>query len=139
MIGFITFIASTISNVSPALTVSPTPMNGLPPGSADRKAVPTIGDLTGVPAIGSARRGRFGGFGRCAPGLPTAALVRRPARKDRGRLAAHLDLPVAVLDLDLGQFIVGEQGRELADQLRIDPHAVALIALGRVRHDLIPY
>src|SRR3954447_17017948 len=46
VIGFITFIASTISKVSPALTESPTSTNGLASGSGERKAVPTIGDLT---------------------------------------------------------------------------------------------
>src|SRR5215207_8872565 len=53
IIGFITFIASTMSKVSPVLTLSPTATNGFEPGSGERKAVPTIGDLTGVPAIGS--------------------------------------------------------------------------------------
>src|SRR5438874_110642 len=51
VIGFITFIASTISNVSPALTASPTATNGLASGCGDRKAVPTIGDLTVSPDI----------------------------------------------------------------------------------------
>jgi hypothetical protein len=36
VIGFITFIASTISRVSPALTVSPTLTNGSAPGSGRR-------------------------------------------------------------------------------------------------------
>src|SRR4051812_16896852 len=45
-IWFITFIASTISNVSPSLTVSPGATNGFEPGSPERKTVPTIGDLT---------------------------------------------------------------------------------------------
>jgi hypothetical protein len=36
VIGFITFIASTISRVSPALTVSPTLTNGSAPGSGER-------------------------------------------------------------------------------------------------------
>ena len=60
MIGFITFIASTISRVSPALTVSPTSTKALAPGSGDMKAVPTIGDLTGVPATAFGRRGGVG-------------------------------------------------------------------------------
>ena len=54
VIGFITFIASTISKVSPALTAVPTSMKGLAPGSGARKAVPTIGDLIVVPLISSA-------------------------------------------------------------------------------------
>src|SRR3954449_12831550 len=49
VMGFITFIASTISNVSPALTASPTATNGLASGCGDRKAVPTIGDFTVSP------------------------------------------------------------------------------------------
>src|SRR3954454_4643252 len=53
VIGFITFIASTISRVSPALTGSPTETNGSAPGSDDMNAVPTIGDLTVKPAISS--------------------------------------------------------------------------------------
>src|SRR5206468_6869111 len=53
VIGFITFIASTISKVSTALTGLPTSMNGAAPGSGDRKAVPTIGDLIVVPVISS--------------------------------------------------------------------------------------
>ena len=56
VIGFITFIASTISRVSPAFTASPTSMNGFAPGSGDMKAVPTIGDLTVSPATSSCRR-----------------------------------------------------------------------------------
>ena len=35
-IGFITFIASTISRVSPCFTVSPTPTKAGAPGSAER-------------------------------------------------------------------------------------------------------
>src|SRR5260221_475538 len=54
VIGFITFIAPTMSNVSPALTDAPTSMNGLEPGSADKNAVPTIGDLIVVPETSSA-------------------------------------------------------------------------------------
>ena len=50
VIGFITFIASMISRVSPAFTAWPTVMNGFAPGSGDRKAVPTIGDFTGFAA-----------------------------------------------------------------------------------------
>src|SRR5207302_4581956 len=38
VIGFMTFIASTISKVSPTLTGLPTSMNGAAPGSGDRKA-----------------------------------------------------------------------------------------------------
>src|SRR5260221_6948918 len=53
VIGFITFIASTMSKVSPALTGLPTSTNGAAPGSADRNAVPTIGDLIVVPPISS--------------------------------------------------------------------------------------
>src|SRR5919112_6660195 len=53
VIGFITFIASTMSRVSPALTASPTSTNGFAPGSGDRKAVPTIGDLMLLPATSS--------------------------------------------------------------------------------------
>src|SRR5262245_623143 len=40
------FIASTINSVSPVLTLLPTSMNGLPPGSGAAYAVPTIGDIT---------------------------------------------------------------------------------------------
>src|SRR5688500_16832182 len=54
VIGFITFIASMISSVSPALTGLPTAMNGSTPGSGDRNAVPTIGDLTVSPETASA-------------------------------------------------------------------------------------
>src|SRR6185436_9287280 len=46
VIVFITFIASMISRVSPALTLVPAATNGDAPGSGDRKTVPTIGDLT---------------------------------------------------------------------------------------------
>src|SRR5690348_7562988 len=53
VIGFITFIASTISKVSPAFTVSPASTNGFAPGSGERKAVPTIGDLTVFPETSS--------------------------------------------------------------------------------------
>src|SRR3569623_2442751 len=53
VIGFITFIASTIRSVSPAFTASPVLTNGLPPGSPDRNAVPTIGDFTASPEISS--------------------------------------------------------------------------------------
>src|SRR5688500_11326362 len=45
-IGFITFIASMISRVSPSFTGWPGATNGLAPGSPARKTVPTIGDLT---------------------------------------------------------------------------------------------
>jgi hypothetical protein len=38
VIGFITFIASTISRVSPAFTASPTATNGAAEGSGDRNA-----------------------------------------------------------------------------------------------------
>src|SRR6478735_5567139 len=44
VIGFITFIASMISSVSPALTLSPTATNAAALGSGDRYAVPTIGE-----------------------------------------------------------------------------------------------
>jgi hypothetical protein len=63
VIGFITFIASTISSVSPALTVSPTSTNALAPGSGERKAVPTIGDLIVSPAISSAAASPAGAAG----------------------------------------------------------------------------
>ncbi len=53
-IGFITFIASMISSVSPALTLWPAVTNGLAPGSGDRKQVPTIGDLTASTAAAGA-------------------------------------------------------------------------------------
>src|SRR5258708_22388462 len=53
VIRFITFIASTMSKVSPALTCLPTSMNGAAPGSAERNAVPTIGELIVVPLISS--------------------------------------------------------------------------------------
>src|SRR6185503_13994456 len=61
VIGFMTFIASMISRVSPALTGLPTAMNGSAPGSGDRKAVPTIGDFTVSPAISSAGGGEAAG------------------------------------------------------------------------------
>ena len=44
--GFMTFIASTISRVSPACTCWPTAAKGLEPGSADRYTVPTMGERT---------------------------------------------------------------------------------------------
>ena len=73
VIGFITFIASTISNVSPALTVSPTSTNGFAPGSADRKAVPTIGDLTRVAGDFLRLRRRFAVQRRARRGAAAAA------------------------------------------------------------------
>src|SRR4051794_2620500 len=57
VIGFITFIASTMHRVSPALTGLPTSMNGAAPGSGDMKAVPTIGDLMVVPLTSSTAAG----------------------------------------------------------------------------------
>src|SRR4029450_3037255 len=45
-IWFMGFIASTINSVSPILTLLPTSMNGLPPGSGAAYAVPTIGEIT---------------------------------------------------------------------------------------------
>src|SRR5688500_15862880 len=53
VIGFITFIASTISRVSPAFTESPRLTKRLAPGSGDRNAVPTIGERTATPSTGS--------------------------------------------------------------------------------------
>src|SRR5215469_10345685 len=50
-IGFIVFIASTMNNVSPSLTVWPTVMNGLAPGSGAKYTVPTIGEGT-APGFG---------------------------------------------------------------------------------------
>src|SRR6476660_9515708 len=45
-IWFMVFIASTMSSVSPALTLLPISMKGLPPGSPAASAVPTIGEIT---------------------------------------------------------------------------------------------
>src|SRR6476646_4110810 len=55
--GFIVFIASTMSSVSPSLTVSPTFTNGAAPGCGDTYTIPTIGDVT-APGAGPSR---FGG------------------------------------------------------------------------------
>ena len=121
VIGFITFIASMISRVSPALTVSPTLMNGSAPGSGDRKAVPTIGDLTVSPAMTSSAGG--GGGQRPARG------GRRGGRSRRGggrEAAADLDPALAVLDLDFGQPVLGQQLGELLHQLGVDPHCAVL-------------
>ena len=64
---------------------------------------------------------------------------RRRRRRSRG-LAADLDPPVAVLDLDLGQLIVGQQLGELAHQGRIDAHlAISVAALGDWAMATIPY
>src|SRR3954451_11606033 len=46
LIGLKVFIASMISRVWPAMTLSPTVTNTGLPGSGERYAVPTIGDLT---------------------------------------------------------------------------------------------
>jgi hypothetical protein len=43
-----------ISKVSPSLTVSPIETNGSLPGWGERKAVPTIGDLTAAPGASGA-------------------------------------------------------------------------------------
>src|SRR3569623_1828981 len=53
VIGFNTYIASTIRSVTTAFTASPVLSNGLPPGSPDRNAVPTIGDFTASPEMAS--------------------------------------------------------------------------------------
>src|SRR3954470_22402057 len=45
-IWFIVFIASMISKVCPAVTLAPTSMNGLAPGSDAQYTVPTIGEGT---------------------------------------------------------------------------------------------
>src|SRR4051812_24053204 len=63
VIGFITFIASTISRVSPAFTASPTATNGAAEGSGDRNAVPTIGDLIVSPEISSGTAAGAAGAG----------------------------------------------------------------------------
>src|SRR5205085_9348735 len=78
VIGFITFIASTISNVSPGLTVSPTAMNGSEPGSGDMKAVPTIGDLTALPPTSSTGPAAGAGAAPVRIGSSTAALPTKP-------------------------------------------------------------
>ena len=64
-----TFIASMISKVSPFLTGWPTAMNGLAPGSAERKQVPTIGDLTALAGVaGSASAAAGAATGAAAAG-----------------------------------------------------------------------
>ena len=118
VIGFITFIASTISRVSPALTVSPTAMNGFAPGSGDRIGGADHRRLDRVrrrrPRRGR-RRCRRGGGRR---GAQAPARRAAPATTAAARLARDLDLAVAVLDLDLGQLVVGQQLGELAHQRR---------------------
>jgi hypothetical protein len=88
VIGFITFIASMISKVSPGFTESPTATNGLAPGSGDRKAVPTIGDLTALAgassaarAAGAAAAGRAAAMAGTACG--TAANIGAASRQTR--------------------------------------------------------
>jgi hypothetical protein len=68
--------------------------------------------------------------------------VRR--RDHRRRFALDLDSALAVSDLDLGQLVVSQQLRELADQRRVDPHRAAGVVLwgarlGRLGHSLFPY
>jgi thiazole synthase len=123
VIGFITFIASMISRVSPALTASPTLMNGSAPGSGDRG----LDRLAGNDLLG--RGGR-----RCLTRCRSGRWRRgSPLRGSRRGAAADPDAALAVRDLDLGQAVGGQQLGELLDQLRIDPHrTVAAIGLGAV-------
>src|SRR3990170_5723805 len=79
MIGFITFIASMISKVSPFLTGWPVAMNGFAPGSGERKAVPTIGDL--IALAGAA------GSGAAASGAATGAAAAGAAWAGAGAAA----------------------------------------------------
>src|SRR6476659_2700124 len=81
VIGFITFIASTISSVSPAFTASPTWTKGSASGCGERKAVPTIGDLIVVPETSStagswAAGAAAGGGGAAAAGAGGRAAGR---------------------------------------------------------------
>ena len=123
VIGFITFIASMISSVSPCLTDWPTAMNGLAPGSGDRKAVPTIGDLTASTGAAAGAASAAGAAGAAAAGAGAAAGAWRIGHDRRG-LAADADLAIAVLDLDLGQLVGRQQFGKLAKQRAIDPHRV---------------
>src|ERR1051326_8679207 len=56
-IGFITFIASIMSNVSPFFTISPALTKEGFPGSGDKYTVPTMGDGTVSPEGTSAITG----------------------------------------------------------------------------------
>ena len=129
VIGFITFIASMIISVSPALTVWPALTNGAAPGSGERKAVPTIGDLTastgaaaGAASAASGGGGSRGGGGEAA--WPTIG------HSPTGDVAADdLDLAVAVLDFDFGQFVGGQQLGQFANQRAVDAHRLLALRL----------
>ena len=78
VIGFITFIASMISRVSPSLTLRAGGDERRAPGSPARKTVPTIGDLTAPGWLAGV------GLGGAAPAAAAAAAGGR-----RGRGAAR--------------------------------------------------
>ncbi len=119
VIGFMTFIASMISKVSPALTLSPTAMNGLAArlgreesGADHRRLDGFAGDF-------------FGGGSRLARTAPRALKPARgcgSAPEATELVAGDADHAVAVGDLDLGQRIFGQELGQLAHQLGIDAH-----------------
>src|SRR5262245_59951518 len=91
-IWFIVFIASMIRSVSPALTVLPTSIKGLAPGSGAAYAVPTIGEMTtpgcfeGSIGLTAASAGACGGAtstrtaaGAAVAFAPRATRTRRPS------------------------------------------------------------
>ena len=105
-IGFITFIASMISRVSPSFTLSP--------GDDERLGARLAGEEDGADHRRLDRAGMAGGRGRRRGGGAGAAARRARRRRRRARRAAATvtlalddDLAVAVLDLDLGQIVLG--------------------------------
>ncbi len=126
VIGFITFIASMMSRVSPAFTAWPTVTNGFAPGSGERKAVPDHRRLQRLAAEilhwRGSRRGRRGGR-RCRSGHGN----RRRRDECRRRIPADLDLTISVLNLDFVQIIVAQQLSELTHEGGIDTHRRAFV------------
>ena len=126
-IGFITFIASTISSVSPAATCLPGADErrgaglGGQIGGADHRRLDRAGMIGGGGQRGRRRRGGRRRAGAAAAG---AAHCARRGRRDRHR-ARDADAAIAVLHLDLGQAGGVEQFGELADQPGIDLHGAA--------------
>src|SRR4051812_43808348 len=86
VIGFMTFIASTISRVSPALTASPGSTNALASGCGDKNAVPTMGDLMVVPATSSGGASAAGAAATGAAAGATGAGAGAPATGAGSRL-----------------------------------------------------
>ena len=110
-----------ISKVSPAFDLLTGRDEGGAPGSAERKTVPTIGDLTALGTL----LGRRGRLRPPAAGAAGGAAGAGAARHRRGRGGAELalddDLAVAVLDLDLAEVVLARADRRAGGSDRCRP------------------